>query len=185
MVRRRPVRNVSTVGSGRTLPWLGRFGKDVGKQFGRLVALVIWAAAVDPADVPMIRSASVTSIPASNRPAMTPITQALPADPPPPRTNARSLTTRHSTQPKRSPSTAWKQRPEYQALNSFRSSVWSDLPMIAYWTIKPKKRENRIGDVSRFAMCRNAAASVPFDNDCAERLTMRHLTTADEQTDSR
>ena len=32
------------------------------------VALVIWAAAVDPADVPMIRSASVTSTPASNRP---------------------------------------------------------------------------------------------------------------------
>jgi hypothetical protein len=54
------------------------------------VALVIWAAAVDPADVPMIRSASVTSNPASNRPAMTPINHALPADPPPPRTNARS-----------------------------------------------------------------------------------------------
>src|SRR5271170_3851570 len=56
------------------------------------VALVIWAAAVEPADVPMIRSASVTSNPASNRPAMTPISHALPADPPPPRTNARSLT---------------------------------------------------------------------------------------------
>src|SRR5215218_7397465 len=54
------------------------------------VALVIWAAAVDPADVPMIRSASVTSNPASNRPAMTPINHALPVDPPPPRTNARS-----------------------------------------------------------------------------------------------
>ena len=54
------------------------------------VALVIWAAAVDPADVPMIRSASVTSKPASNRPAMTPISHALPADPPPWRTNARS-----------------------------------------------------------------------------------------------
>jgi hypothetical protein len=51
-------------------------------------ALVIWAAAVDPADVPMIRSAKVTSKPASNRPAMTPISHALPADPPPPRTNA-------------------------------------------------------------------------------------------------
>jgi hypothetical protein len=54
------------------------------------VALVIWAAAVDPADVPMIRSASVTSIPASHRPAMTPINHALPADPAPPRTNALS-----------------------------------------------------------------------------------------------
>src|ERR1035438_1617957 len=52
--------------------------------------LLTWAAAVDPADVPMIRSASVTSNPASNRPAMTPISHALPADPPPPRTNARS-----------------------------------------------------------------------------------------------
>jgi hypothetical protein len=52
-------------------------------------APVIWAAAVDPADVPMIRSASVTSNPASKRPAMTPISQALPVDPPPPRTNAR------------------------------------------------------------------------------------------------
>src|SRR5829696_1328303 len=54
------------------------------------LALAIWAAAVDPADVPMIRSASVTSNPASNRPAMTPINHAWPADPPPPRTNARS-----------------------------------------------------------------------------------------------
>src|SRR3954462_12747518 len=54
------------------------------------LALVIWAAAVDPADVPMMRSAVVTSSPASNRPAMTPINQALPVDPPPPRTKARS-----------------------------------------------------------------------------------------------
>ena len=53
-------------------------------------ALVIWAAAVYPADVPMIRSLSVTSSPASNRPAMTPINHALPVDPPPPRTSARS-----------------------------------------------------------------------------------------------
>jgi hypothetical protein len=37
----------------------------------------------------MIRSALVTSSPASDKPAMTPISQALPADPPPPRTNAR------------------------------------------------------------------------------------------------
>jgi hypothetical protein len=54
------------------------------------LALLIWAATVDPADVPMIRSASVTSSPASNRPAMTPISHALPADPPPPKTSARS-----------------------------------------------------------------------------------------------
>ena len=54
------------------------------------IAPVIWAATVDPADVPMIRSASVTSSPASNRPATTPISHALPADPPPARTNARS-----------------------------------------------------------------------------------------------
>jgi hypothetical protein len=40
----------------------GRSGKDGGEQVG-WVALVIWAAAVDPADVPMIRSASVTSNP--------------------------------------------------------------------------------------------------------------------------
>lgn len=39
----------------------------------------IWAATVDPADVPMIRSAWVTSVPTSNRPAMTPISHALPA----------------------------------------------------------------------------------------------------------
>jgi hypothetical protein len=54
------------------------------------VPLVIWAPAVDPAEVPMIRSASVTSNPAAKRPAMTPISQALPADPPPWRTNARA-----------------------------------------------------------------------------------------------
>jgi hypothetical protein len=53
------------------------------------VALAIWAAGVEPADVPMVRSAVVTSSPASNRPAMTPISHALPVDPPPPRTNAR------------------------------------------------------------------------------------------------
>ena len=54
------------------------------------VAPAIWAAAVEPADVPMVRSAVVTSSPASNRPAMTPISHALPVDPPPPRTKARS-----------------------------------------------------------------------------------------------
>src|SRR4051812_11786029 len=53
------------------------------------ISLVIWAAAVEPADVPMVRSASVTSNPASNRPAMTPISHALPVDPAPPRTKAR------------------------------------------------------------------------------------------------
>jgi len=49
--------------------------------------------AVDPADVPTIRSAWVTSNPPSNKPAMTPINQALPDAPPPPRTNARALVT--------------------------------------------------------------------------------------------
>src|SRR5579863_8615157 len=53
------------------------------------VPLVIWAAAVDPADVPMMRSAPVTSTPASDRPAMRPSSHALPAAPPPPRTRAR------------------------------------------------------------------------------------------------
>src|SRR5579863_7054509 len=53
------------------------------------VPLVIWAATVDPADVPMMRSASVTSIPASDRPAMRPSSHALPAAPPPARTKAR------------------------------------------------------------------------------------------------
>ena len=53
------------------------------------VPLVIWAATVDPADVPMMRSASVTSTPASDRPAMRPSAHALPAAPPPARTKAR------------------------------------------------------------------------------------------------
>src|ERR1700729_1172965 len=53
------------------------------------VPLVIWAATVDPADVPMMRSASVASTPASDRPAMMPISHALPAAPAPPRTQAR------------------------------------------------------------------------------------------------
>src|SRR6476659_6781038 len=42
------------------------------------VAPAIWAAAVEPADVPMVRSAVVTSNPASNSPALTPISHALP-----------------------------------------------------------------------------------------------------------
>jgi hypothetical protein len=33
--------------------------------------------------------------------------------------------------------------------------------------------------------CAKIVASVPFDNDCGERLTILHLTTADERTDSR
>src|SRR5271166_5765985 len=53
------------------------------------VPLVIWAATVDPADVPMMRSASVTSTPASDRPAMRPSSHPLPAAPPPARTKAR------------------------------------------------------------------------------------------------
>src|SRR5580693_1741725 len=54
-----------------------------------LFPLVIWAATVDPADVPMMRSAAVTSTPASDRPAMRPSSHALPAAPPPARTKAR------------------------------------------------------------------------------------------------
>jgi hypothetical protein len=61
------------------------------KSLGGRVELVIWAAAVDPADVPIVRSASVASNPASNRPVITPIDHALPADPPPPKTKARSV----------------------------------------------------------------------------------------------
>src|SRR6478735_9922723 len=53
--------------------------------------LVIWAATVEPAEVPMTRSASVTSMPASTSPAMRPSSQALPAAPPPARTSARSV----------------------------------------------------------------------------------------------
>jgi hypothetical protein len=53
------------------------------------VPLVIWAATVDPADVPMIRSASITSTRAADRPAMKPSSHALPAAPPPARTKAR------------------------------------------------------------------------------------------------
>jgi hypothetical protein len=45
---------------------------------------------VEPAEVPTVRSAVVTSRPASKRPATTPISQALPVDPPPPSTRARS-----------------------------------------------------------------------------------------------
>src|SRR6478752_2074449 len=56
-----------------------------------LVPLVIWAATVEPAEVPMMRSASVTSTPASASPAMRPSSQALPAAPPPARTSARSV----------------------------------------------------------------------------------------------
>jgi hypothetical protein len=50
-----------------------------------------WAAAVDPADVPMVSSGVATSSPASKRPATTPMSHALPVEPPPPRTNARCL----------------------------------------------------------------------------------------------
>src|SRR4051794_15791564 len=53
--------------------------------------LVIWAATVDPADVPMMTSASVTSTPTSHRPAMRPSSHALPAAPAPARTNALAL----------------------------------------------------------------------------------------------
>src|SRR5258708_15416143 len=53
------------------------------------VPLVIWAATVDPADVPMMRSASVTSTLASDRRAMSPGSHVFPAAAPPARTKAR------------------------------------------------------------------------------------------------
>ena len=83
----RSARGRGRVRSGRAVA--GPRGEDVGEQIAGS-ALVIWAAAVDPAEVPTIRSASVTSTPAPKRPATMPITQALPVDPAPPRTNARS-----------------------------------------------------------------------------------------------
>ena len=79
--------------------WEGRPGPDAPGRDGRMAfrmsansaggaAPATWAAAVAPAEVPIVRSAVVTSSPASNRPARTPISQALPVDPPPPRTSA-------------------------------------------------------------------------------------------------
>jgi len=66
----------------------GGSGKDGGKQFGR-VAPAIWAAAVEPADVRW--SGRLWSRPRGiEQAAMTPISHALPVDPPPPRTNPRS-----------------------------------------------------------------------------------------------
>ena len=89
-VRQRHIRDTSTVGSAGPVPGWGTAARMLASSSAGWVALLIWAAAVDPADVPMIRSASVTSNPASNRPAMTPISHAFSAPPPPPRTNARS-----------------------------------------------------------------------------------------------
>ncbi len=67
--------------SGR--PWCGDAASRMAVSSSVGEALVTWAVAVAPADVPMIRSASVTSTPALDRPAMTPISHAFPADPPP------------------------------------------------------------------------------------------------------
>jgi len=50
--------------------------------------LVICAPTTEPAEVPMIRSASVTPMPTSWRPKRRPISQAIPVVPPPPRTSA-------------------------------------------------------------------------------------------------
>jgi hypothetical protein len=47
------------------------------------------APTTDPADVPMITSAAARSMPRSASPAITPISQAIPVTPPPPRTSAR------------------------------------------------------------------------------------------------
>lgn len=75
--------------AGATGGWGGAARMAASRSLG--FALVIWAAAVDPAEVPTIKSASATSSPASDRPAMTPTSHALPAEPPPPRTKARWL----------------------------------------------------------------------------------------------
>lgn len=63
----------------------------VWKSVGRSTPLLICAATTDPAEVPNRNSASVTSTPASARPASTPVAQGIPATPPPPRTSAPSF----------------------------------------------------------------------------------------------
>ena len=76
--------------------FIGRLGPPVRAGTGAMdaanssggAARASWAAAVEPADVPIVRSAEVTSRPASKSPATMPINQALPVDPPPPRTRA-------------------------------------------------------------------------------------------------
>ena len=90
VVRHRPVeeRVLGRIRPDRSVAGARRHRMAASSSVG--VAPASWAAAVEPADVPMVRSAVVTSSPASNRPAMTPISHALPVDPPPPRTNARS-----------------------------------------------------------------------------------------------
>ena len=65
------------------LPWRGGAASRIAVSRSAGEAFVTWAVAVAPADVPMIRSASVTSTPTWSRPAMTPISHAFPADPPP------------------------------------------------------------------------------------------------------
>ena len=89
VVRHRPGGSAVPVGSGRAGPCGGTAARMAASSSVG-VAPASCAAAVEPADVPTVRSAPVTSRPASNRPATTPISQALPVDPPPPRTSARS-----------------------------------------------------------------------------------------------
>ena len=70
----------------------GRIGGDSTEASSSAVGIPLrtCAAAVAPAEVPITRSArSARSRPASARPAMTPISHAFPAAPPPPRTRAR------------------------------------------------------------------------------------------------
>ena len=86
----------NTVAIGRDGGWsrfcpTGRAGGDSTEANSSAggIPLRTCAAAVAPAEVPITKSAvSVISRPASARPAMTPISHAFPAAPPPPRTRA-------------------------------------------------------------------------------------------------
>src|SRR5215470_15648977 len=61
------------------------------------IPLRTWAPTTDPADVPTTTSADDRSMPASARPATTPISHAMPVMPPPPRTSPRRLPLRFGT----------------------------------------------------------------------------------------
>ena len=119
-------------------------------------ALVIWAAAVDPADVPMIRSASVTSSPASDRPAMTPISQALPADPPPWRTSARSPAAGEEVRKLKKVSCSWES--PFAKLPGGRSR----------WRLPQSRDRGRQGS-THCGYCVHGSHLLPTDHDQPER----------------
>src|ERR1700691_485562 len=135
------------------------------------LALVIWAAAVDPADVPMIRSAWVTSNPASNRPAMTPIDHALPADPPPPRTTARSPAARARLEA----STCWSDLGRSEVVVEVRCRVeegvvfmgvaFRDLPVRrSRWRL-PQSRDRGLQGSTHCGYCGHGSHLLPMDHD--------------------